>query len=561
MNFSVFSNFKVAPKIAFHSIILSIVKVSILKLVIISIVLILGIYFRFSGFDRPIYTVDEVRGIMRAVGSSEQSFVEAVYDNKIVSNSKIKAHQYLGSEETLKDTINSLIRNPEHPPLYYFLVRLSMQVVNHPSTGRLLSIAFGLLCLPAIYWLSLELFELPSAGYQSAIVTAIIPLQIWLSQEARQYTLWAFLTLVSSAALVRATKKENKYAWWIYGISIIAGIYTHLFFAWVVLAHILYILIARFSSKKIITHFMVSILACVAASLPWAFIILTRLDRLRETTKWVASGNYSLVSIVSKWLENLAYAFIHFDWKIYAFNPISIILMVLILCGIYSIFRNFHRSISIFIVLSILIPSLGQILPDALLGGRRSTLLRYLLPSYLAIQVVLAYLSALWISNLRNTLFKKSKMRKLSYSAILGLFMLATIFIGSLSSSARMSQLQGWNKGPSVLNVGVARVVNKFDRPLIISDAPYMYVLALSHLVSDETKWYLTTGAESQLDCGQEDTLPTWTEMSNYSTFIYLSTPDLVDSVQACYGEKPKLLLGPTTWFKTRNNLYYFEDG
>ena len=535
-------------------------KVSILKLAVISVVLILGIYFRFSGFDRPIYTVDEVRGIMRAVGNSDRSFVEAVYDRKVVSNSEIKAYQYLGPEETLKDTIDSLIRNPEHPPLYYLLVRLSMQAINQPSTGRLLSILFGLLCLPAIYWLSLELFELPSAGYQSVIITAIVPLQIWLSQEARQYTLWAFLTLVSSAALLRATKKEDKYAWWLYGISIIAGIYTHLFFAWVVLAHILYILIVWFFSKKIITRFMVSILVCVVAFLPWTFVILTSLDRLRETTKWVASGKYSLGSIVSKWLENSAYAFIPFEGKTFPFNPISIILIVLILCGIYAIFRNFDRSISIFIVLSILIPSLGQILPDALLGGRRSTLLRYLLPSYLAIQVVLAYLSALWIANLRNTLSKRNKTRKLSYGPILGLLMLAIVFIGSLSSSTIISQIQGWDKGPSFLNVDVARVVNKFDNPLIISDAPYMYVLALSHLVDSETKWHLTSGVESQPYCEGEYTSPTRSEMSNYATFIYLSTPDLVESVRACYGEKPKLLLGPTTWFETRNSLYYFED-
>jgi uncharacterized membrane protein len=90
---------------------------------LVTILLILGIFFRFAGLEQKVFNADEVRGLLRLSGHTSQEFVEQVFDGDIVGVEDLQRYQKPTSEKQLTDAINALAGNPEHTPLYYLLVR------------------------------------------------------------------------------------------------------------------------------------------------------------------------------------------------------------------------------------------------------------------------------------------------------------------------------------------------------------------------------------------------------------------------------------------------------
>ncbi len=68
---------------------------------------------------------------------------------------------------------------------------------------RSLPAIISLLAFPCIHWLCLELFEESITGSVAIAVIAVSPFHLAYAQEARQYSLWVLITLLSSEALLR----------------------------------------------------------------------------------------------------------------------------------------------------------------------------------------------------------------------------------------------------------------------------------------------------------------------------------------------------------------------
>ena len=122
---------------------------------------------------------------------------------------------------------------------------------NSIAVIRSLSVVFGLLALPCIYWLCLELFESPAVGWIAMGLLSISPLHILYAQEARMYSLHTFNILFSSVILLRAIRKQTKLNWLAYAATIALGLYTHPLFCFVLVPHGLYVIIKEgFKLKK-----------------------------------------------------------------------------------------------------------------------------------------------------------------------------------------------------------------------------------------------------------------------------------------------------------------------
>ncbi|MBI4806353.1 MAG: glycosyltransferase family 39 protein [Desulfovibrio sp.] len=89
-----------------------------------------------------------------------------------------------------------------HPPLYYLLTKLVMNVDASDHALRLLSALPGALSIYVLYRMGKELFGSP-AGLVAAGLLAVNPYAIWLSRIVRPYSLFLFLFLVSLWALGR----------------------------------------------------------------------------------------------------------------------------------------------------------------------------------------------------------------------------------------------------------------------------------------------------------------------------------------------------------------------
>jgi uncharacterized membrane protein len=106
-----------------------------------------------------------------------------------------------------------------------------------------MSAVFSLLALPCMYWLCLELFESSLTAWLAVSLLAVSPFPIVYAQEARPYSLFVLIILLSSAALLRGMRLKTNSSWAIYAATVGVGFYSHLLFALVLLGHEIYVAI------------------------------------------------------------------------------------------------------------------------------------------------------------------------------------------------------------------------------------------------------------------------------------------------------------------------------
>jgi uncharacterized membrane protein len=124
-------------------------------------------------------------------------------------------------------------------------------------------------------------------------------------------------------------------------------------------------------------------------------------------------------------------------------------------------------------------------LPDLILGGKRSTDGRYLIPTYLGLEIALAYLLSIGIDTSR-------KVKQKFWQAILLIFLLMGTFSCVMSVPAK----SWWNKSSGHYNPAIAEIINKTSNTLVISDNSPGRILSLSHLLGSHVKLLLFSQVE-----------------------------------------------------------------
>ncbi|MBW4575747.1 MAG: glycosyltransferase [Aphanothece sp. CMT-3BRIN-NPC111] len=112
----------------------------------------------------------------------------------------------------IQDVIDRLLSEDHHPPLYFVLTHLWMQMF--PSEGGLISLwgarslpaLFGVASIPAAYALSRVAFGSRLVGQLTAAMMAVSPYGIYIAQEARHYSLAILWVIASLTCLVVAAK-------------------------------------------------------------------------------------------------------------------------------------------------------------------------------------------------------------------------------------------------------------------------------------------------------------------------------------------------------------------
>jgi hypothetical protein len=123
--------------------------------------------------------------------------------------------------------------------------------------------------------------------------------------------------------------------------------------------------------------------------------------------------------------------------------------------------------------------ALPLVLPDLLLSGQRTITPRYLIPTYLGIQLAVAY----FISNKLNAISIRSWQQKF--------WQLVTIVLISLGvfSSAIYSQSEiWWNKFLNAENIPISQIVNQAEKPLLISNVSTNMTISLGYSLEPKVK-------------------------------------------------------------------------
>ncbi len=474
-------------------------------LLLIIIIVTLGIFFRLDNLSKKIYWIDEVHTSLRISGYPKEDFAELVPSGRAIGIKELHKFQQLSPEKGWLDTIFALAGNAEHAPLYYVLARLAMQWFgNSIEVTRGLAAVLSLLVFPGIYWLCLELFGLPLVGGIAMALVAISPLHVLYAQEARQYSLWTAAILLSSAALLRAIRLQTARAWFLYAATVAVGLYSHLISGLVFLGHGIYVLVCeRFSRDKdekssaLSGYFLASVLGFITL-IPWMLLYLVSASSIGT---WVAR-KITVFTLVKRWLLNLSAVFFDTqviyndrlfdveagqDGNIFGAGNFLVYLTVpiLILAGyaIYFLCRRTTGRIWLLIVTLIGVTAIAMVLPDLISGGQRSGIARYLIPSYLGIQIAVAYLLAAKMTDIYAKNWQRQVWRVVAIA----------IFTAGIVSCTVSGQAETWwNKYSCYYNVRVAQIINKTPRPLVISSSERVSrLVSLSYKLNQTTKLLL----------------------------------------------------------------------
>ncbi len=459
------------------------------------VALILGVFFRFINLDQKVYWGDEAYSSLRIAGYTTEEVVEATYTGEEIGVKELQKYQRPNSERGLVDTLKVLASEDSiHPPLYYIKARFWEQLFGSSvAVKRSLPVLISLFAFPCLYWLCLELFNSSLTAWVAIALVAVSPIHLLYAQEVREYSLWTVSVLLASASLLYALRVQTKWSWRIYALTLALSLYSHLFSGMVAIAQGIYVLLReRFHWSQRLKSYLLAATAALLLFLPWLFIFLSNKRQAYEQWEWTTES-LSPLKFYQSLVANLVRGF--FDVQVADPDPFSLLfsydspityLMVLVFLlvayAIYFLFRQAPKSVWLFVLILMAATTLPLVLLDLKSGGQRSTIARYHLPSYLGIQLTVAYLLSTKLSNIAPSRWQFMFWR---------LVTVILISCGIISCSLITQLDTWWTKYSDYYNAQVAQVINQSPAPLVWSDSNYNRILSMSYALDPKVRLQL----------------------------------------------------------------------
>jgi uncharacterized membrane protein len=462
---------------------------------LIVICMVAGIVFRVVNLDGKVYWNDETYTSLRISGYTEAQALRHLSNAGIIGVQDLQRYQYPTSpDKSVVDTIKGLAaEEPQLTPLYYVIARFWMEWFgNSVAVIRSLSAVGGLLTLPCMWWLCLELFESPLAAWIGTVILAVSPFQVLYAQSTRAYSWWAAAILLSSTMLLRAMRVRTKVSWLLYAVTLAISFYTFLFSGLVALAHAVYVIIVeRFRFSKTVGAFAVALCLTILAFLPWLLVVLFNSSQADTATAWAKDGGYSLVELYKVWANHIILNFLDRDTfeNLRSLTPsllrvfpslLYLALRILVVYAFYVLCRRTPQRIWLFVVTLTGVPALALIMADLIRGGGLSGLPRYIVPVYLGFQLAVTYLLSKELLTSIAVADWRRKLWRVATVAVIAIGFVSCVVISPADST--------WVTYINSSNPKVAQIINQADRPLVISDADLGDLLSLSYYLDPKVR-------------------------------------------------------------------------
>lgn len=518
-----------------------------LEVLLIVLILTAGVGFRFYGLgvqDKLLWH-DEVYTRLFAAGAQAREWRAQIYTGEPIPVAAIQALMRNRPERSVGDTIRGLAADePQHPPLYYILARLTVSYFgDNIATLRALSAALSLAAFPALFWLCMELFGSRRIAWLSAGLLAVSPFFVLYAQEAREYSLWSALILLSSAALLRAVRLsearkalppepfsaaadrqavlQERGAWLLFALLTTLSLYTSFANVSVLLAHGLYIMIqSRWRLTRVSVQTALAVSLAGLLFLPWAILLLKNLDAFLVSMAWSRMISIPQAELFTALAWNISRTIVDAPETPDLANSVAVGLAVLLILAAFATLakRGEPNHRRWFALLLFGVPVLMLLLPDALFGGIRSISSRYLTPAWLAVVCALAYVSG------ANVL--RPALERAVYAAL--------IVAGLASGYLNAGRFVVWTKGVSSRLPRVAAIVNQRPAPLVVGNFERHHpgnLLALSYLLKpDAEQQFLPAHDGYELPPGRPH------------VFLYSPIREFRAALEAKYNVKTRLL-------------------
>ncbi len=185
-----------------------------------------------------------------------------------------------------------------YPPVYYSILKIWIQFFGDlPTAVRMLSVVFGVLTIPAIFYLGWNLFDWKQ-GLAAALLIAVSPWNIYYSQETRVYILQLLLLILAMGFFIDSIKHREKWVTWGYSLFMTLAIYAHFYssFIWVglVVFQVFYFGKREKSLKEILKNFRGQWMVFIGL-LPLLYIRLVCFSKTKYLIGWIDPfrlGNY-----------------------------------------------------------------------------------------------------------------------------------------------------------------------------------------------------------------------------------------------------------------------------
>ena len=131
---------------------------------------------------------------------------------------------------SLSATLSAMVHTENSPPLWYLLAWVDVRVLGDGAFAlRLPSALAGIATVPVAWAIGRELYG-RRAALIAAALTAVNPLFVWYSQEARVYSLFVFTSSVAILCFLRALEHPSRRRMGEFALACALALLTHYFF-------------------------------------------------------------------------------------------------------------------------------------------------------------------------------------------------------------------------------------------------------------------------------------------------------------------------------------------
>lgn len=283
----------------------------------------------------------------------------------------------------------NLVGQDVHVPLYHILLHY-WQILfgNDIFTARMMSLLFFVLLIPSVFALASYIYN-RSVGLFAALLVTISPFLSWYGSEARMYSLLALLTVLHQFAFLKLFREGKSIHWIMFTLTAVLGLYTHYFFAFVLLCEVLFFLIYRheFAAKKAFRKFLLSGVTVVLAIAPWLYYV-RQLGTASNTQPNL--GEPTSVDLFNTYSQFI------FGFQVDSLNTIIVSLWpIVVLLAFFGLQRNKKiTKETIFFVLAATIPVIAAFVISVTVRPFYQS--RYLIAALPALLIVIAWLVSIY---------------------------------------------------------------------------------------------------------------------------------------------------------------------
>lgn len=453
----------------------------------------LGIFFRFDGLGKPLMWHDEALTLLHVSGYLQNDVANERILNSIIDFGQLrKDYQMVSLDRGPKGVLEALeVAQPEHAPLFYLITYFwGRQFGARPETIRIVPALFGTLELPAACWFALELFQAPLAAALAVVLVALSPLQLFFSQELREYSLFSLMIFLTSAALLRAHRTKQLKDWLLYSVLLSAGFYSSYLMPVVAVAHFAYITIKekpkisnkRLQVPKIYWHYLLSAIPAPLLLYPWLAAVLPRFKYITELVSWVKQP-VSFGEVLNAWVYGPSNVFLMRSTNSELTNSLLSLLLLIQLISVIVAYRHSKAKVFAFLGCLYVVSVCFFHLPDLIMGGQRSLYIKYTMAIPIAVLMFVAYACYVYMSS-------NIPLLRFIWTC------LAVFIVGCEIDSCRLllTTMERTKIRNQSLEI-VAKILNS-DRGslLVCAETPLpkhtnlTQMLALSHIVKPDTK-------------------------------------------------------------------------